>query len=120
MSYIGRISLIRLSILFSQFARSEISAELAEATGPLAESVPEVAVARLGTLLKRNLADPKGRGGAEKLAEAHVGAKQDEAALVLLADPRLREFPWAKFWRAQAFASLRRWADALPLYEQLE
>src|SRR4029453_11405529 len=57
---------------------------------------------------------------AEKLAEAHVGAKQDEAALVLLADPRLREFPWAKFWRAQAFASLRRWADALPLYEQLE
>jgi hypothetical protein len=120
MSYIERISLIGLSILFSQFARAEISTELAEATSPLAESVPEVAVARLETLLNKNLADPEWRAVAERLAEAHVGAKQEEAALVLLADPRLRELPWAKFWRAQAFASLRRWADALPLYEQLE
>jgi TolA-binding protein len=57
---------------------------------------------------------------AEKLAEAHAGAKQAEAALVLLSDSRLRELPWAKFWRAQAFASLHRWTDALPLYEELE
>jgi tetratricopeptide (TPR) repeat protein len=109
-----------LSILFLQFARAEISAELAEATSPLAEGVPEVAVARLETLLNKNLPDPEWRAVAEKLAEAHVGAKQEEAALVLLADPRLRELPWAKFWRAQAFASLGRWADALPLYQQLE
>ena len=34
MSYIQRISFIALSILFSQFAHSEISAELAEATSP--------------------------------------------------------------------------------------
>src|SRR4029434_9263401 len=120
MSYAGRISVIGLSILFSQFARAEISAQLAEATSPLAESVPEVAVARLEALLNRHLPDPEWRAVAEKLAEAHVSAKQEEAALVLLADPRLRELPWAKFWRAQAFASLRRWADALPLYEQLE
>jgi len=120
MSYIARIGLIGLSILFSQFARAEISAELAEATNPLAENVPEVAVARLEALLNKNLPDPEWRTVAEKLAEAHVDAKQEEAALVLLADPRLRELPWAKFWRAQAFASLRRWADALPLYEQLE
>ena len=120
MSYIGRIGLVGLSILFSQFGRAEISAELAEATSPLAEGVPEVAVARLETLLNKNLPDPEWRAVAEKLSEAHVGAKQQEAALVLLADPRLREFPWAKFWRAQAFASLGRWADALPLYEQLE
>jgi outer membrane protein assembly factor BamD (BamD/ComL family) len=120
MSYVGRISFIALSILFSEFARAEISAELAEATSPLAENVPEVAVARLETLLNKNLADPEWRAVAEKLAEAHVSAKQAEAALVLLADTRLRELPWAKFWRAQAFASLRRWADALSLYEQLE
>ena len=120
MSHIGRIGLIGLSILFSQFARAEISAELADATSPLGEGVPEVAVARLEALLNQNLADPEWRVVAEKLAEAHVGAKQEEAALVLLADPRLRELPWAKFWRAQAFANLRRWADALPLYEQLE
>jgi outer membrane protein assembly factor BamD (BamD/ComL family)/thioredoxin-like negative regulator of GroEL len=120
MSYIGRIGLIGLSMLFSQFLRADISAELAEATSPLAENVPEVAVARLETLLNKNLTDPEWRAVAEKLAEALVGAKQEAAALVLLADPRLRELPWAKFWRAQAFASLRRWADALPLYEQLE
>jgi outer membrane protein assembly factor BamD (BamD/ComL family) len=119
-SHIARVGLIGLSILFPQFARAEISAELAEATSPLAEGVPEVAVARLETLLDKNLTDPEWRAVAEKLAEAHVGAKQEEAALVLLADPRLRELPWVKFWRAQAFASLRRWADALPLYEQLE
>jgi outer membrane protein assembly factor BamD (BamD/ComL family) len=120
MSYVGRITFIALLILSSQFARAEISAELAEATSPLAESVPEVAVARLEALLNKNLADSEWRAVAEKLAEAHVSAKQEEAALVLLADPRLRELPWAKFWRAQAFASLRRWAHALPLYEQLE
>jgi tetratricopeptide (TPR) repeat protein len=120
MSYMRRIGLVGLSILFSQFARAEISAELAEATSPLAEGVPEVAVARLETLLNKNLPDPEWRAVAEKLAEAHVGAKQEEAALVLLADPRLRELPWAKFWCAQAFASLGRWADALPLYQQLE
>jgi TolA-binding protein len=119
-SHVARVGLIGLSILFSQFARAEISAELAEATSPLAEGVPEVAVARLETLLDKNLTDPEWRAVAEKLAEAHVGAKQEEAALVLLADSRLRELSWVKFWRAQAFAGLRRWADALPLYQQLE
>jgi TolA-binding protein len=101
-------------------ARGEISTELAEAAAPLAQGVPEIAVERLETLLKKDLPDPEWRAVAEKLAEAHVGAKQDEAALVLLADPRLHDLPWAKFWRAQAFANLHRWADALPLYEQLE
>ncbi len=119
-SHVARVGLIGLSILFSQFARAEISAELAEATSPLAEGVPEVAVARLETLLDKNLTHPEWRAVAEKLAEAHVGAKQEEAALVLLADSRLRELSWVKFWRAQAFAGLRRWADALPLYQQLE
>src|SRR5258708_11674768 len=37
----------------------------------------------------------------------------------LLTAARLRDLPWAKFWRAQALASLHRWADALPLYEEL-
>ena len=55
----------------------------------------------------------------EKLAEAQIAAKQPENTLTLLADIRVRELPWAKFWRAQAFASLHRWAEALPLYEQL-
>src|SRR6478752_10147419 len=39
--------------------------------------------------------------------------------LVLLCDARLRDLPWAKFWRAQALAGLHRWAEALQLYEEL-
>jgi tetratricopeptide (TPR) repeat protein len=119
MTRLGHISLIAL-IALVQSLGAEISPELAEASAPLAEGVPEVAVARLETLVNRNLPDPEWRAVAEKLAEAHVRAKQGEAALVLLADSRLRELPWAKFWRAQAFASLERWSDALPIYEALE
>jgi TolA-binding protein len=118
MRRIRHIALISLIALASA-ARGEISTELGEAAAPLAQGVPEVAVARLETLLNKNLSDLEWRAVAEKLAEAHVDAKQDEAALVFLADPRLRKLPWAKFWRAQAFASLHRWADALPLYEEL-
>ena len=117
--HMGRMGLIGFSILLSQLARADISAELAEASAPLAEGVPEVAVARLEALVSKNLPDPEWRAVTEKLAEAEVAARQPEEALVLLADSRLRDIPWAKFWRAQAFASLHRWADALPLYEEL-
>ncbi|HWN64724.1 MAG TPA: hypothetical protein VNN24_03455, partial [Candidatus Binatus sp.] len=114
-----RIALIGLSIWFFQSLRAEISPALAEATKPLREGVPEVAVVRLRALLDNTLADEAWRAVAEKLAEAQVTAKQPEDALVLLADSRLREVPSAKFWRAQALASLHRWAEALPLYEEL-
>src|SRR5256886_17129069 len=115
----ARMGLIGFSILLSHLARADMSAELAEASAALAEGVPEVAGARLEALVSKNLPDPEWRAVTEKLAEAEVAARQPEEALVLLADSRLRDIPWAKFWRAQAFASLHRWADALPLYEEL-
>jgi outer membrane protein assembly factor BamD (BamD/ComL family) len=115
----GQLSLTGLIALLVQSSHAEIAPALAEASAPLAEGVPEVAVVRLEELLNQNLPDPEWRAVAEKLAEAHVNAKEEEAALLLLADPRLRELPWVKFWRAQAFAGLHRWADALPLYEQV-
>ena len=118
MRHIRHIGLISLIVLVS-VARGEISTELTEAATPLAEGVPEVAVVRLQALLNDNLSEPEWLAVAEKLAEAQVAAKQPESTLVLLADARLRELPWAKFWRAQALASLRRWVDALPLYEEL-
>jgi len=90
-----------------------------EATKPLLEGVPEVAVVRLLALLDSTLADEEWCAVAAKLAEARVTAGQPRDALLLLADFRLRNLPAAKFWRAQAFASLHRWADALPLYEEL-
>jgi outer membrane protein assembly factor BamD (BamD/ComL family) len=117
---IGHASLIGLSVSVAPLLRAKPATALAEASGPLAQGVPEVAVVRLEELLNKKLPDPEWRAVAEKLAEAYVGAKQIEAALVLLTDLRLRGLPWAKFWRAQAFASLHRWTDALPLYEELE
>ena len=114
-----KIELSCLLGILAQFARADISAEIAEASAPLAEGVPEVAVARLQALLNKNPPETEWRVVAEKLAEAQVVAKEPEDTFVLLADPRLRELPWAKFWRAQALAGLNRWADALPLYEEL-
>src|SRR5881296_400571 len=119
MRHIGLISLICLVCLFRHLARADISSEITEASAPLKEGVPEVAVARLQALLDRNLPDAEQRAVVEKLAEAQVAAKEPEDTLVLLADPRLRELRWAKFWRAQALAGLHRWADALSLYEAL-
>jgi len=119
MMLIRHIGLIGLMGILAPFVRADISAELAQASAPLSEGVPEVAVERLQTLLNRNRPDAEWRTVAEKLAEAQVAAKEPEDTLVLLADARVRELPWAKFWRAQAFAGLNRWTDALPLYEQL-
>ena len=119
MRHIGRLGLTCLIAVLSPVARADISAEMAEASTPLSEGVPEVAVVRLQSLLNKDLPEPQWRAVAEKLAEAQVAANEPEATLVLLTDARLRDLPWAKFWRAQALASLHRWADALPLYEEL-
>jgi TolA-binding protein len=105
--------------LITRLAQADISSDIAEASAPIAEGVPEVAVVRLQALLNYSLREVEWRAVVEKLAEAQIAAKQSENTLALLADIRVRELPWAKFWRAQAFANLRRWAEALPLYEQL-
>src|SRR5207249_974394 len=119
MMLIRHMGLIGFMGILAPFVRADISAELAQASAPLSEGVPEVAVERLQTLLNRNRPDAEWRTVAEKLAEAQVAAREPEDTLVLLADARVHELPWAKFWRAQAFAALNRWTDALPLYEEL-
>ena len=100
-------------------ARPDVSSEIAQASAPISDGVPEVAVVRLQSLLNESLAEAEWRAVVEKLAEAQMAAKQPEDTLVLLADARLRDLPWARFWRAQALATLQRWADALPLYEEM-
>jgi TolA-binding protein len=116
---IGPMCLMCLLSLITRLAQADISSDIAEASAPIAEGVPEVAVVRLQALLNYSLREVEWRAVVEKLAEAQIAAKQSENTLALLADIRVRELPWAKFWRAQAFANLRRWAEALPLYEQL-
>ena len=119
MRHIGHIGLMCLLGVLTSVARADISAELAQASAPLSEGVPEAAVVRLQSLLNKNMPESEWRAVAEKLAEAQVAANEPEDTLVLLTDARLRDLPWARFWRAQALVSLHRWADALPLYEEL-
>src|SRR2546430_4609300 len=106
-------------LALAQTAYGQFSAQLAEASKPLVEGVPEVAVVRLQTLLKQNLSEPEWRAVAERLLQAMVAAHQTADAFNLLADPRLRQNPSANFWRAQLLASSHREAEALPLYRQI-
>src|SRR5258707_7109117 len=119
MRHIGRLALTCLIGVLSPVAHADISAEMAQASTPLSEGVPEVAVVRLLSLLNRDLLERQWRAVAEKLAEAQMAANEPKCTLVLLTDARLRDLAWAKFWRAQALASLNRWADALPFYQEL-
>src|SRR5437660_10114358 len=86
-----RIALIGLSIWFSQSLRAEISPALMEATKPLLEGVPEVAVVRLRALLGSSLANEEWGAVGGKLAEAQVTARQPERALVMVVDSTLRD-----------------------------
>ncbi len=106
-------------LALAQLAQGQFSAQLAEASKPLVEGVPEVAVVRLQTLLKQNLPEPDWRAGAERLLQAMVAANQTADALNLLADPRLRQSPSANFSRAQLLATSRHEAEALALYRQI-
>src|SRR5262249_53672497 len=119
MKRIGHVGLTCLIAAIGPVANADISSNMAQASAPLSEGVPEVAWVWLKALQDKNLPEPEWRAVAEKLAEAQVAANEPEDTLVLLTDAKLRDLPWAKFWRAQALASLHRWADALPLYDGL-
>jgi len=100
-------------------ARADFVAQLAEASKPLDEGVPEVAVVRLQALLKQNLSEADWRAVAERLLQAMAAANQTADAFSLSEDPRLRQSASAKFWRAQLLARSRREAQALPLYREV-
>src|SRR5689334_14935319 len=118
MRRLGHIGLIGL-IFFAQAALGDSSRQLAEATQPLSDGVPEVAVTRLQSLLKQNLSEQDWRAVAEKLLEAMVGANQTADALKLAEDPRLRQSSAATFWHAQLLARIHRESEALALYRQI-
>ena len=98
--------------------RADDAFDLDRATQPLNEGVPEVAVVRLRTLLDGKLSDEQRRRATLRLAQALVASEQYEEALRLLENPALRDELGSAFFNAQAFAGLKRWADALPHYER--
>jgi TolA-binding protein len=108
-----------LFVALAPFARGEFSTQLAEASKPLTEGVPEVAVVQLQALLKQNLTESDWRAAAQKLLEALIAANQTADAFNLLVDPRLRQSPSANFWRAQLLAKTHHEAEALAFYRQI-
>ncbi|MDP9003640.1 MAG: hypothetical protein M3N12_02495, partial [Verrucomicrobiota bacterium] len=92
--------------------------ELVDAVRPMEEGVPQVSVLRLKTLLAGELSPEARRDATAKLGEALLAAGRPEEALKVLQDPTLANVPPTQFLRAQTFAALNRWAEALPLYEQ--
>jgi thioredoxin-like negative regulator of GroEL/TolA-binding protein len=119
MRHIKRIGLIGFLVGLTHLTSAQNSAELREATQPLTDGVPEVAVMRLQNLLNKDLSNEERSAASWKLAEALLAAEQPADALNLLQDPELRDTSGGKFWRAQALAMLGRPGEALPLYEQL-
>jgi outer membrane protein assembly factor BamD (BamD/ComL family) len=90
-----------------------------EAVRPLEEGIPQVAVMRLRNILKRELPAADKKTVTAKLGEALLAAGDSEAALKVLQDPVLQDLPSTWLWQAQALASLQRWSEALPLYQQV-
>ena len=99
-------------------ALAQESAELARATQPLADGVPQVAIVRLRALLGGKLSEDERRTALVRLGEALLAAGEPEEALRALTEAPLPELPETKFVRAQALAALARWSEALPLYQQ--
>jgi tetratricopeptide (TPR) repeat protein len=93
--------------------------EVAEAERPLEEGVPQVAVMRLRALLSGDLPAEERRIASAKLGETLLAAGETEEALQVLQDPTLQALPATRYFRAQALATLGRWSEALPLYQQV-
>src|SRR5215471_15901397 len=102
-------------IAFGRLAFAERTNEIAEAARPIDEGVPEVAVYQLQKLTAGLNGADKVKAK-EKLAEALIAAQRPTDALHLLEEPVLRDSTSGKFLRAQAFAGLNRYDEALPLY----
>ena len=93
--------------------------DLDAAVRPLAEGVPQVAVMRLRKMLGGELAAADKKTVLAKLGEALLAAGEPEEALKVLEDTALQDLPEIRLSRAQALASLQRWNEALPLYQQV-
>ncbi|HEY2138988.1 MAG TPA: tetratricopeptide repeat protein [Chthoniobacterales bacterium] len=117
------MALFLLAILaFGQWTAQPAVAEIADwdaAVRPLDEGVPQVAVMRLRAILARDLDVTEKTTVTAKLGEALLAAGEAEEALKVLQDPALEDLPATWFCRAQAFAALQRWSEALPLYQKL-
>ena len=102
------------------FAYAAEPALLTEARQALAESIPQVAVQKLKTLLAKPGVPPAERRAAQlELGAAHFAAGNDDAALAAVQALADEGDAAARLLRAQILARTERWDEALAIFEEL-
>jgi predicted negative regulator of RcsB-dependent stress response len=114
-----RATILAATLLFASEMPAMDFPELTTAVRPMDEGVPQVAVLRLRALLANELPVEERLIATAKLGEALLAAGETEEALKVLQDSTLLALPPTRFCCAQALAALGRWAEALPLYQQV-
>ena len=114
---ITRIVALMLVFACPQQNFAKASERILHASQPIADGVPQVAVARLKGLLAEKISDEDRRTATLRLGEALVGAGEYEAAIREITSPIVRDQNDARFFHAQALAGMHRWGEALPLYQ---
>jgi TolA-binding protein len=101
-------------------ARAEEPPLLSSARRALAESLPQIAIQKLKSGLASNGIAGGDRDPAVRLlAEALLETGEYDDALAVSAELAGRGDAEARLWRAHILASAGRWAEALPLYQEL-
>ena len=117
------VRLVRLLFFAAAFAllpqtgRANFGDDLAKASVPTSDGVPEVAIVRLQSLAKQNLTTDQRRLVSENLVQALIAANRPAEAVSFIKDNKLVQTANDKFWYAQALASLGQTAEALSLYD---
>jgi TolA-binding protein len=106
-----------LSFSLGGFSRGSEVPTLEKAIAPLEDGIPEVTVQRLEQVLAGNPVGSERERAELQLGRALVETGRPNEALKLLGQPSLTNSGEANFWYAQALASLKRWAEALPHYQ---
>ena len=102
------------------FAHAADPVLLTEARQALAESIPQVAVQKLKTLLAKTGVPPADRRAAQlALGAAYLAAENDEAALAAVQVLADEGDAAARLLRAQVFARAGWWKEALALFGEL-
>ena len=105
-------------IALAQIARAADAPLLTEARQALAESIPQVAVQKLRTLLATPGLTPAERAAAQReLGAAFFAAGQNDEALAAVQALADAGDAAAHLLRAQVLARMGRWADALALFQ---
>ncbi len=95
----------------------ELGERIRAAQEAAASGVPEVAVARLTTLLRSSADTESWRAVANALAPALIQARQAKETLQLLNDSRWERSSSWNFWRGQALAEMRQWSEAIACFQ---